>query len=101
MLFEEVPDRLAHVDEVAGPVMTEILDRIENHIGSRLAIAPLLFADQNIVRDIHRFGVTPVSPRPGCQEDGDRYDHEPAHSGASGKTHQGNSACQTFFYQLN
>jgi len=54
MLLEEIPDRLAYVDEVAGLVMTEILDRTENHIGSRLAIAPFLFADQNILRDIHK-----------------------------------------------
>ena len=65
MLLEEVPDRLADVDEIAGPVMTEILNRVEDHIGSGFAIVPLLFADQNVVSDINGFWIAPVSLRPG------------------------------------
>ena len=64
MCLEEIPDRLTHVDEIVGPIMPKVLDRIQDHIRTLAAAAPLRFLDQNIMWDLGGFGITVISPSP-------------------------------------
>src|SRR5215207_1362846 len=64
MCFEEIPEGLTHVNEIVGPIMPKILDRIQDHIRALAAAAPLSFPDQNIMWDLGRFGITVISPCP-------------------------------------
>ena len=61
MCLEEIPDRLTHVDEIVGPIMPKVLDRIQDHIRALAAVAPLRFPDQNIMWDLDGFGITVIS----------------------------------------